>query len=199
MAKRSNSPDFTKPSDEQVLQPDMNWAFANSMILFLLEDRRRLYRASITDPLTGIQNRSGLRAAFERLSAADSDRDRWVVMLDLDNFKYINDTYGHPVGDRYLQQLSGVLSGIPDADPFRYGGDEFCLLLRDCSREEVDRLCQTIQSRFQASPICQEFCSLSISFGISTLNSDVSPAELIRRADTALYQAKETRGVICYA
>ena len=59
------------------------------------------------------------------------------VMLDVDHFKHINDTYGHTVGDQYLQKLSDLLDAVPGAEAFRFGGDEFCLLFREASDDLV--------------------------------------------------------------
>lgn len=161
-------------------------------------ERLRLYRESITDPLTGIENRNGLRSAFDGMVEDASNRPYWFVMMDMDRFKSINDTYGHAVGDQYLQQMSAVLKKLSAARPFRFGGDEFCLLICDHTKDEVEQICRTIQAYFLDTEVCKTIQPVTISFGVAAYRGGVPPTDLVRYADSALYQAKQNRGSICF-
>jgi diguanylate cyclase len=161
-------------------------------------EKLRLYLQSVTDPLTGLQNRNGLRTAFDQMLQDETNRPYWFIMIDMDRFKTANDTYGHAVGDQYLKQISAVLKSLTGAQPFRYGGDEFCLLICDRDREEVERICQTAQERFADAPNCKSVCSMTLSFGAAAYKKGMPPADLVRQADRALYQAKRDRGSICF-
>jgi diguanylate cyclase len=162
------------------------------------QERLQLYLQSITDPLTGLQNRSGLRTAFDQMLQDETDRPYWFVMIDMDRFKVANDTYGHAVGDQYLKQISAVLKSLSEVEPFRYGGDEFCLLICDRDREEVENICQTAQERFADAPNCKSVRPMTLSFGVAAYEKGMPPADLVRQADRALYQAKQDRGSICF-
>jgi diguanylate cyclase len=162
------------------------------------QERLQLYLQSITDPLTGLQNRSGLRTAFDQMLQDETDRPYWFVMIDMDRFKVANDTYGHAVGDQYLKQISAVLKSLSEVEPFRYGGDEFCLLICDRDREEVENICQTAQERFADAPNCKSVRPMTLSFGVAAYEKGMPPADLVRQADRALYQAKRDRGSICF-
>jgi diguanylate cyclase len=161
-------------------------------------EKLRLYLQSVTDPLTGLQNRSGLRTAFDQMLQDETNRPYWFIMIDMDRFKTANDTYGHAVGDQYLKQISAVLKSLTGAQPFRYGGDEFCLLICDHDREEVERICRTAQERFADAPNCKSVRSMTLSFGAAAYEKGIPPADLVRQADRALYQAKQDRGSICF-
>ena len=110
-------------------------------------ERMNLYEESITDPVTGIFNRKGLRRCFNRMLADDSGVSYAFVMMDLDRFKEINDTHGHLVGDQFLKHFSQLIDAVPNAEAFRFGGDEFSLLLRGCSRSSTRSRAATCPSR----------------------------------------------------
>ncbi len=162
----------------------------------LEQDRIRLYEETLTDSLTGIRNRNALRIAFDRMQRLEGNAV--FVMLDVDHFKDINDTFGHTVGDQYLQKLSALLDVVPGAEAFRFGGDEFCLLFWDASGEQVEKSCRQIQESFRKSRLCRSHSLTTISFGAAFYEKGLAPSELVRRADKALYRAKENRGTICF-
>ena len=153
-------------------------------------ERMNLYEESITDPVTGIFNRKGLRRCFNRMLADDSGVSYAFVMMDLDRFKEINDTHGHLVGDQFLKHFSQLIDAVPNAEAFRFGGDEFSLLLRGCSRSAAMDCCREIRAKMQQYKI--EGCDVpvTVSFGVAMYHPDMAPTELVRRADEALYQAK---------
>lgn len=150
------------------------------------------------DPVTGLPNRTLFQ---ERLSASisSSHREGWstaLLFIDLDNFKVVNDTRGHAVGDWLLQEVAGRLAAcIREADTVaRLGGDEFTVILQDVGgADDAAKLAQKIVSNI-AEPFYAEGGDIFIggSVGITLYPNDAKDAEtLIRNADLAMYRAKE--------
>ncbi|MEO8290083.1 MAG: GGDEF domain-containing protein, partial [Gaiellaceae bacterium] len=144
-------------------------------------------RLALTDPLTGLGNH---RHFHERLQRdLDDAQEKGVpltlCLLDIDNFKEINDRYGHPVGDRVLAQVAARLRQGGEA--FRLGGDEFALLLPRRDEHEALSIARSIIERV-ADAECEHGGHVSISAGIATYpQHGVERAELVRVADSALY------------
>ena len=173
----------------------------------------RLYeqtqRLAVTDPLTGLSNHRYFRDALG-LEIARANRLGYSVgllMIDLDNFKRVNDTFGHPVGDDVLTSIAGVLrSNLRQTDvAARYGGEEFVVVLPGLGPrgvqavgEKLRRAVQTLKPLVVAgSPPMQ--VSISVG-GVSASPPDLNASELIRIADTALYTAKRRgRNSVCVA
>ena len=150
-------------------------------------------------PLRGCLTRRAFLEKYETVffDASETKSNLICIMADIDHFKTINDRYGHVVGDKVIQLTAEIFrtNSRPEDLVGRYGGEEFCMVLPGTSLEEgfqiAERLRNTIQND---SPI--RFTStkrVSVSFGIADFNEDVTePADLINRADQALYRAKET-------
>jgi diguanylate cyclase (GGDEF)-like protein len=104
-------------------------------------------RLAVTDPLTGVSNRMGLEEAFKQLSLGRQKPQGCLVLIDLDHFKEVNDTYGHTVGDLVLQQVAQTLKQRTRATDIiaRLGGDEFAILLLECSLHEGKRIAEEIR------------------------------------------------------
>jgi diguanylate cyclase (GGDEF)-like protein/putative nucleotidyltransferase with HDIG domain len=148
-------------------------------------------RLALTDPLTGLGNH---RHFHERLQR-DLDRAHaegfplTLCLLDIDNFKQVNDRFGHPVGDRVLAQVAARLRQGGEA--FRVGGDEFALLLPRRDEHEGFSISKAVIERV-AEAICDHGSTLSMSAGVATYpQHGVERSELVRVADSALYLAKE--------
>jgi diguanylate cyclase (GGDEF)-like protein len=155
-----------------------------------------LEKLAMLDPLTGAGNRRHLdqRAGVE---LADSERHGAplaVVLLDIDHFKKINDTWGHAAGDAVLKRLvSCVQSELRSRDFLaRIGGEEFVLLLPGSSLDDGVRVCERMRCAIGCSPFETEQGSISVtsSFGITMLARGESLEQVLQRADSALYQAK---------
>ena len=170
----------------------------------LRESQKQLAWQAAHDALTGVHNR---KALLERLEETLSNARRhgfpvWVAFIDLDRFKYINDRYGHAVGDRLLVMLSSRLREVLRREDIigRYGGDEFILVLPGDARNElstqaIDRIMAAI-----CEPLAFDGYSLSItsSVGIAAFPADGDqPSMLIERADAAMYRAKESGRNLC--
>jgi len=153
--------------------------------------RRHLRRQANTDALTGVLNRAGWNRHGEEFhaAAATAGRPLAVVMVDIDHFKRINDTWGHAEGDRVLQVLGRILGERQGADQrvARLGGEEFVVLLAGQPRSAVEGFVQRVRRDFaQATQEQDGTLSAGIAYGQpgETLEAQV------RRADRALYQAK---------
>ena len=168
-----------------------------------LEQERQRYQAeAITDQLTRVWNRQALRQMFQRMTEDETEERYFLAMMDLDDFKYLNDTYGHSQGDRHLKALGQVLLELSEEQvtPFRFGGDEFCVVFRGCEPERVEAVCRTIQARYAEVEVEQEHQTVSVSIGVAEYQKKEAPTQLLDRADKALYHAKQQarKGGICF-
>jgi diguanylate cyclase (GGDEF)-like protein len=157
--------------------------------------------ASLTDPLTGAGNRQAL---FSHLGREVSLSRRYqqpmsVLMIDIDKFKSINDTYGHATGDLVLQDLIEVMTKVNRNTDlcFRYGGEEFVVILSNTDTKGALKVAQTIQEAIANLEIIHENSDVSnfvtLSMGVASLipTLALSPEVLISHADQSLYVAKQ--------
>ncbi|GGO64404.1 putative bifunctional diguanylate cyclase/phosphodiesterase [Bowmanella pacifica] len=151
------------------------------------------------DPLTGLSNRLKAREMFEEAVLAARSNQTMVALtfLDLDNFKSINDSLGHRLGDRYLQQVAATLkSTLRESDKLcRFGGDEFVIISTNLTHsKQVDALAMRIlQCSAKPLEIDDHELTLTCSMGISLVPQDGSDFDNIcQQADLAMYQAKES-------
>jgi diguanylate cyclase (GGDEF)-like protein len=157
---------------------------------------KRLQDAAVIDPLTLCYNRRGLDEFIDRTIASTRryGSDLSAVMFDLDNFKNINDTYGHQVGDQVLKALSRtVLTAIRKCDYLvRYGGEEFVLIMPETNLEQAvevaDRLRKTIE--ISAVRYGGTLVHVTASFGVASLKEGYDKNNLLQDADRRLYEAK---------
>lgn len=162
-----------------------------------------LEQESITDPLTGVYNRRYLdRRLEEEINRAKRyDLPLSILLIDIDRFKQVNDTYGHQVGDSLLIHLSKViLSHIRTSDvAARYGGDELLILAQNATLDSAttlaERLRQNVeedQPELSSDPDEEQDFRVTVSIGIAGLGPDITDAEsLVKYADEALYRAKQ--------
>ncbi|RPI37089.1 MAG: diguanylate cyclase [Nitrospiraceae bacterium] len=166
----------------------------------LSETRRQIREMAITDPLTGLYNRRHVMERFnnEMERARRLRKDLSCIMIDIDNFKRINDTYGHLVGDQTLREISEILtSAIRVYDiASRYGGEEFLIVLPDTGFEDTHTLAERIRTNIKMHHVAKSALtpdiSVTVSLGIATIiSTDISVDTLLKRADEGLYKAKE--------
>ncbi|PZD74066.1 Phytochrome-like protein cph2 [Acaryochloris thomasi RCC1774] len=172
----------------------------------LLEVHEQLLHDAFHDLLTGLKNRACLMERLSEnllLSQQVPDYQYAILFLDLDQFKVVNDSLGHIVGDQLLQRVAERLQAcLPHPDSImRLGGDEFAVLIEDASAKEIiglaDRILRQFIQPFQLHQY-EVFTGTSIGIARSTGSHYQSPEDMLRDADTALYRAKaEGRG--CYA
>ena len=160
----------------------------------LRDSQTRLAHLAHHDPLTGLPNRGYFnRRLDEMLAASKRTQTNAVLYLDLDRFKQVNDTLGHPVGDQLIVAVATRLKEIADKHTVaRLGGDEFTIIVEDTSRERIEELCDrlivAIRQPFEigGQPI---LIGLSIGVAIGT-QDDRTGSDLTRKSDIALYHAK---------
>jgi diguanylate cyclase (GGDEF)-like protein len=160
------------------------------------ERMQELQRQASHDPLTGLKNRRRFDEDL-RTELARSRRDKSVgavLMLDLDNFKQVNDTLGHPAGDRLIVDIAGVLSGRMRATDIvaRLGGDEFAVVLPRCELDEAEDLADGIANSIRLhTPPGEAAPPITASIGIATFGPRSGGfEEVLSAADNALYEAK---------
>ena len=156
--------------------------------------------SAIMDGLTGLYNHIYLKQSLE-MEVKRSIRQQYpstLIMLDLDNFKHYNDTYGHLAGDAVLAEFSSLLkSCVRETDLVaRYGGEEFCIVLPYTGKQEslmvAEKILQSIRNHKFAEKTCPASEAITASAGIASCPSDTSIAsELINKADAMLYVAKK--------
>jgi diguanylate cyclase (GGDEF)-like protein len=160
----------------------------------------RLYEAGLRDPLTGLPNRRQLDDALraELSYARRHGTEVAVVMVDIDRFKVVNDSYGHLVGDAVLRFVGQVLSSTVRVEDLvaRFGGEEFVVIARGTHLAGGAQLAERLRSAVEGRVAFVEGVALRVtaSFGVASIQctGDPSPASLLERADQRLYRAKAT-------
>jgi diguanylate cyclase (GGDEF)-like protein/putative nucleotidyltransferase with HDIG domain len=153
---------------------------------------------ALTDPLTGLPNARYLSLRFdeEAARARRTDRAFQVVMLDLDAFKNVNDTFGHKAGDKMLREVANIIASQLREYDFlaRYGGDEFVALVQEVVGSQVDELCLRIEnavSKFSLMVGRNRFARVGISIGTATFSVDGETLDqLVIAADEKMYRMK---------
>jgi len=177
------------------LEEGFIWVFQD-----ITEQRRleaELERLATHDRLTGIYNRTKL---YELLEAAHAEHERYgtrfsVVMFDIDDFKAINDTYGHGAGDTVLRELTQRVQGIlRESDHLgRWGGEEFLILASHTDRVGVEHLAERVRWVVADAPF-SAVGAVTVSVGVAELTSGDTLAHMEERADEGLYAAKKAGG-----
>lgn len=174
--------------------------YALSLEQKVAERTHQLELQAKLDPLTNIYNQRAMKDILRRELARSRRHQLPVSMIyiDVDNFKTINDTEGHAKGDEVLRYLGHLLHDIlrQEDAPCRMGGDEFCVLLTECTLENSRAICQKIIDGFN-----EEYPKYSLSVGVAQTGPDefMDEDQLIRRADAKMYDAKKEEGShICF-
>lgn len=155
---------------------------------------RKLLELSAKDALTGAYNRKKF----------DDEMDQWIrfstrygqplslILFDIDNFKGINDHYGHIVGDGVLQKIASIVrQSIRETDVFaRWGGDEFAVLLPNTNLYQAKTLAERLQKSIAASSMLENDSKITCSFGVAECEPDDTKQSLLRRVDDLLLEAK---------
>ena len=163
------------------------------------EDARgRLVILAERDGLTSLLNRRAMEESLRQIlrERVKNPQDVAVLMIDLDDFKGINDTYGHAMGDKVLVTLAEILrnsTGRNDAI-CRWGGDEFFVILVGASRVVAERIAERIRSAVSALRLLPDGRRLTLSIGVASVVSGDTPAQLFHRVDEALYASKRMKG-----
>lgn len=162
-----------------------------------LRQQESLYRRATRDPLTGLFNRHQLNA---RLYQDIQDAHRYgtplcFMVIDIDHFKSINDTWGHAIGDMVLRHVARVLEQDSRDKDFvaRWGGEEFAIAMAGTPAADGLAQAELVRSQLQKFPLCAEGArvSITVSIGVSLLRNDDNADTLFQRADKCLYEAKQ--------
>ncbi len=149
---------------------------------------------AIYDPLTGLRNRASLSDSYHQLAAFDDrnlDPQMAALMVDVDHFKGVNDTFGHAAGDLLLQRIAhAIVQSVRPSDPsFRLGGEEFLVLLSNVDTVSAHHAADRIRERVaRSSP---DLPKVTVSVGLAMRHLNETQESLLARADAALYSAKE--------
>lgn len=166
--------------------------YARMLELKVKERTQQLEEMMRVDPLTGLLNVRALHeVAFQALQSAQRRSEPIsVVFLDVDDFKQLNDAHSHQYGDNILRVLGQAIKTVARIDDpcFRYGGDEFCVILNNCRADQA----QTIFVERLEQELNQRLSGVSISSGIAQTGPEhyLGPDQLIHQADEAMYEAK---------
>lgn len=175
--------------------------------MFVAESKRRLHDETRIDSLTGLRNRRAMEeiAMHEVGVSMNTGRSLAMLMMDVDHFKRLNDTWGHGLGDRALRAIGGVLLTVTGADDrvMRMGGEEFAVLLPGHDMDSAARVAERLRATVEGLRLNEndEICSFTISIGVGVWRAgERGWTDMLRRADVALYRAKRegrNRVVMC--
>lgn len=157
------------------------------------KQRKKFRKMSLTDGLTGLLNRIGFNEKVEKYLNNNESKKCIAILLDVDNFKFINDVYGHEVGDQVLIQLAtDMKKEFPEnAVIGRNGGDEFCMLIKDCNEDEAKNQIESFTMKKRTFLHKGKEYKYSISLGYVEYPTYAHKgSELLRYADIALYEVK---------
>ncbi|MBN2332732.1 MAG: diguanylate cyclase [Deltaproteobacteria bacterium] len=181
----------------EVQQANARVESANQKIEKLKQQMEKIKEEVIIDPLTKVYNRRAfddkIKQEFASFKRYDSKTS--LIMLDIDHFKIVNDTYGHRTGDGVLRVVAGILKKeIRDIDVLaRYGGEEFIIVLPHTTLQPAVEVAERLRMRVSESRFAYkgERFSITASFGVAELQEDDTLDAYLRRVDAALYEAKD--------
>lgn len=190
---------YILPKNKMLIHQDNIISIITSSLAIALEKNlniRKLENAATIDPLTNCYNRRALNSFMcsDIAYARRQGHDLSVIMLDIDNFKEINDRYGHQAGDRVLQEISMLLRSLIRKSDYiaRYGGEEFMLVLPDTKLYHAVQLAEKLRKSIEGHIINLVSAStvVTASFGVASLEDKRDAGGLLREVDERLYAAK---------
>ncbi len=183
-----------------VIETELKVTGLNNSQKGLIAELDAAKRLAMIDPLTRLWNRAGIEALLEK-EASEAIRNNLpltIAMADIDHFKKINDTYGHPAGDAVLRAVAKrLVDGLRGEDIIgRYGGEEFIIVLNEKNHDSKYNALERLRQSIESKPIEHEGKEyfITMSFGAATdiLDGQKSTSKLINLADEALYRAKNS-------
>jgi diguanylate cyclase (GGDEF)-like protein len=192
-ARHADAQSLTKEALEvlEMLATHAATAIESARLHEVIEERSQM------DALTRLLNRRRLDEDLdaECKRCARYGRPLAFVMLDVDHFKAFNDAHGHPQADTALQQVAEVIAGcVRTTDTaYRYGGEEFCILLRETCAEDALHFAERVRLRIEQRFATGEMSGITASFGVADFTSDApTPRALVEAADAAMYESKHS-------
>ncbi|WP_188998061.1 GGDEF domain-containing protein [Deinococcus roseus] len=150
--------------------------------------RRDAEKLAVIDPLTRLPNRRAFQQELEQ--AVEHQHSTHLVVFDIDHFKRINDRQGHDVGDLILQKIAELAQqAFQQGRTFRWGGEEFCVILEDISPEDTSRLCEKFRTSVEGHEFINEL-RITVSLGVTRVQPWDNAESAFRRADGALLNVK---------
>ncbi len=160
----------------------------------LHSDLENSQEKTFLDPLTGALNRRGSERKFENLVGhyASNKEDFTLIMLDIDFFKKVNDTYGHDIGDEILVSISSIIKHAIRKDDalIRFGGEEFIVFLSNAALDIGINKAESLRNKIETSQFSKHELSITASFGLVAYKGGTSLDKMVQEADTLLYKAK---------
>jgi len=192
--------DQTRSTEASQRQFNMELSRVAAEVGSLRKDLEQVRDESMTDWLTGISNRRAFDAVLEH--SVEESRDArvtfCVLLIDIDHFKRFNDTYGHLIGDKVLRFVAATLKRCvgDQGSVARYGGEEFAVILPQAGPDGAETVAEQIRSNISDGELTdrkdgESYGKLTVSIGVARSTVNELPDDLIRRADRALYLAKE--------
>ena len=163
-------------------------------VLTTFHSEKYLFMKAGQDELTGLLNRYSANSRLDELISTEESGNAWAAMIDIDNFKGINDTYGHNCGDYVLRTLAGIMRDIFGKNAcFRWGGEEFLIIGTDredapSAQEKLERLCRTVENHefaFEGNKL-----RLTVTSGLAFYEAGMDREQWIQKADMRLYKGK---------
>jgi diguanylate cyclase (GGDEF)-like protein len=189
--------DALRLGGDHFLTKPFNPVILNAVVKSKIDRYRTLRRTMLNDSLTGLLNHTSSKQQLQAaINAARLDGGSLcAAMVDIDNFKAVNDTYGHPMGDHVIRSVAWLLKQrVRRSDAVgRYGGEEFVVVLPGSGPEQAHDVLDRIRADFALirHPVEDGWFSCTFSCGIAQWNPDLDAETLLKRADQALYQAKD--------
>ena len=156
------------------------------------QQRKKLQQLAARDGLTNLKNRRSMESELDMVAAAKRDQEYGLIILDLDNLKTINDKLGHSEGDRILIDLANLIVHATrrSDEVFRYGGDEFVILVSSVNAHGLAEVCRNLLKKINQT-IHYNNTAVTVSMGAALLGPTDSVSEWFQKADKCLYQAKD--------
>lgn len=176
---------------------DQRYILSFSDISSTMQDFIELGNKATHDPLTGAYNRTFLESKWDQIThkVGSLEKELYVIMLDIDHFKNVNDTYGHDRGDSVLKYFVKMISESIRNDDIliRWGGEEFILLISVTSQEKSLQIAEYLRHMIETADF-EEIGHITCSAGVALHRNDENISVTIKRADAALYKAKSNGG-----
>ncbi|MCR5054917.1 MAG: diguanylate cyclase [Lachnospiraceae bacterium] len=166
----------------------------NRMASFIKATMEELEVMAITDGLTGLLNRGEIQRRISAAVKDDAIKDIYLIMMDLDNFKHVNDMYGHKEGDNVLIRLAGMMRETmvdmgDNCSCGRWGGEEFMIMAHSCDEEDANKHAEWIRSTMEKIHF-EKAGTVTVSVGVTKVKKGETADQACMRVDKALYQSK---------
>ena len=186
---------FKPVAKELMINNELIYLVIFNEITRFVDEQKRLKNLANTDPLTKLLNRRRFDelVSIEYGIALEDGSPLSIIFLDIDHFKNVNDNYGHSSGDEVLQEIAKIVKhGVRDTDIVaRWGGEEFTIILPLTTKDKAYDIAEKIRKRVESHMFLAVF-NVTASFGVSQLECDENIEKLLKRADDALFLAKES-------